>query len=328
MENAMKTKSSMFILLFILIVFSGCTTENNIERVLAVTSIPSPTIMTAKTSTQDVPTATSTVLLSPEPLQTLASTITPQATTPFVTATSVRQLTYTPLPTLESSEAEQKVEELLTPNKSCRLPCFGTITPGKSLWPDAKNYFSSFSESYFRGSSAHNFTFKVPSDLAGNEKQPVYIYTKNAQEIDLIASAWYGYPVQEMLADYGPPGEVYIFVSPLPFAPPGSVELVLYYPDQGFAALFEGKTGVGNNLQICPGRVEEMGDNPRLWVWAPGNVKTLKDISLFYGLGRDYTDYMVLQEAAGITVDEFYTRYKDPKSGRKCFEMNNPYSSK
>jgi len=200
------------------------------------------------------------------------------------------------------------------------------LTPGESLWPEVRNKLLSISEDFSPG-HPDVFAYKLPAKFGQGEKQPINIYTKDDKDIELIQTVWFDYSIQRLLADYGRPSQIYIFVLPLPFSPPGLVELAFYYPDYGFIALYAGTTGVGNKLQICPGRLDKTEDNPKLWVWNPKISKTLKDITLSYGIGiRDLQEYHPIQEATGLSMDEFYETYKDANRGAQCFEMKNPYN--
>jgi len=309
-------KPYRWLLLSILLIplcVSGCTNKatngSKLETVSVSTSIPTRTLQPSLR----VP-PTSALITTP----TFLSTQVEPSPTNTVAPTN--------LPTLQKEEAERSIKELFTANSKCRLPCFDGFTPGKSPWSEVKNTLLSISEDYSPGHPSV-FTFKLPTGFGQGEKQPINIYAKGDQDVELIQAVWFDYPIQKLLADYGRPSEIYIFVLPLPFSPPGLVELVFYYPDHGFTALYAGTTDVGNKLSICPGHLDKMDDNPKLWVWNLQTQKTLEDLTLSYDIGiRDLQEYRPILNATGLNVDEFYKTYHGLDSSRQCFKMDNPYS--
>ncbi len=307
------------LLSILLISISGCTNKvtdgSKLEPVHVSTSIPTRTL---QPSLRVLP--TSSLIATPTFLITQGELL------PTNTIVPTKLPTLTPLPTLKKDDAERSIKELFTANSKCRLPCFNGFTPGKSSWSEVKNALLSISDDYSPGYPGV-FLFKLPTEFGQGEKQPIYIYKKDNQDVELIQAAWFDYPIPKLLADYGRPSEIYIFVLPLSFSPPGLVELVFYYPDYGFTALYAGITGVGHKLSICPGHLDKMDDNPKLWVWNLQTPKTFKDITLSYEIGiRDLQEYRPILQATGLGVDEFYKIYCDVDSNIQCFEMDNPYS--
>lgn len=291
------------------------TNGSKLETVSGSTSVPTRPLQSSPPGS-----------LTPAIIVTSTSLSTPGKPSPANAVALTRLPTLTLLPTLQKEDAERAIRELFTANSKCRLPCFDNLTPGKSSWSEVKNRLLSMSENYFPGYPSV-FTFKLPAKFGQGEKQSITIYKKDDQEVELIQAVWFDYPIQSLLAEYGRPSEIYIFVLPLSFSPPGLVELAFYYPDYGFIALYAGTTGVGNKLQICPGRLDKTEENPKLWVWNPKIPKTLENVTLSYGIGiRDLQEYHPIQGATNLGVDEFYETYKGVHGSDQCFEMKNPYN--
>jgi hypothetical protein len=236
--------------------------------------------------------------------------------------------TWTPLPTLPPAEAQALVLELLETNGGCDLPCWWGMTPGKTEWLPSKAFLDSFAIDIYPKVNPKNtgkyYTFEVPKLFDSDGK-----YNLSIHAIDGIIDTFNtsgGITLSEMLSGYGIPKDILIFAksssSMLPYA---SYELVLYYPDQGIFAIYEGETQHGRRLQICQSEFITSYPPPYLYLWSPGKNKTFDDIREEIQMPRGrYAIYYPLEDLSGMSIEEFYTTYVDPMNANVCFEIPDP----
>jgi hypothetical protein len=124
----------------------------------------------------------------------------------------------------------------------------------------------------------------------------------------------------QILGTYGPPQQVFLDTyrsgpDRLPF------RLLLFYPDQGFSAEYEGSTGengqgewveAGQAIRICPRR-----SDVALWLWSPEREMTLADHALSSQVNLDRL--RSLEEATGMSIEQFYQTFVQPDN-QTCLE--------
>lgn len=239
--------------------------------------------------------------------------------------------TWTPLPTLLPKEAELVVEKLISANGFCNLPCIGGFTPGETRYAAAKAFFSQVAEQvqcdyqvceiFYHRSDRYPFL---------SEGLNLKLYRSAALKDDLpaIITAWYYYPVTDMLANYGKPEEIYLALTQYePLEPRNGFELILFYPSHGFLAAYSGTMGTGKWLQICPVKSIPLDDETSLLVWNPGLKTTFKEIAPKYGFifrGLVYR-FRPIEDYGETSTDMFYEQFIDPKNRLSCFEISSPW---
>lgn len=176
--------------------------------------------------------------------------------------------TWTPLPTIQPSAVEALVESLYL---ECKLPCWGNIIPGETGELEAKHFLSSFGE---LDSTSTFFQYRG---------EPVIIdLTFKAglvNSINLPPVITEFYQVDDLLTNYGIPGDIQIEIFPETAEGKTWFNLVLLYPQAGFFAIFsaEGKP-VNSVIDVCPA-----GVSPDLYL-VESNTYSLEQMNGFVSL--------------------------------------------
>jgi hypothetical protein len=122
-----------------------------------------------------------------------------------------------------------------------------------------------------------------------------------------------------ILSEYGPPSEVMVTVWPKDPERPDikftAFSLALYYPEQGiFVEYVSPVEERGKYYAGCPTETDI-----HLTVWDPESGMTLKDIIEKAGSMIIYDYFKSLEEATGLTIDEFFEKFNDPEN-TACLE--------
>ena len=246
--------------------------------------------------------------------------------------TLIRQLTLTPIPTLSESSREAKIQELLSTNGRCELPCFWGIVPGETTWEEAQEFLAPFANEIAFGDFAYvkedgkmipkattGARFSVegyPDDLTVN-----FLVSNGTITSILIAhdALKVRYSLDQLLTELGQPEEVLVYLEPK--TPTGKpwYGFHLYYPAVGVWAIFEGEAEwSGSSIKYCPttDAPSPTAVTPRLTFYPPG-AYTLKEM---IGIMFDPPGFVIpsLQEYAGITPEDFYIQLKESGS---CFSV-------
>lgn len=280
---------------------------------------------------------------------TITSTAMPTSTIePTIALTNIPRIT--PLPTLTLSNHaltrayHDKFLEFLA-NNGCQLPCFWGITPGQTSLSSAINSLSimnPFSDWRYldpeEGSWKYRGAFEVLDGIfdyilieidyrasenmisALNFKAYQASYNPNGDIID-YESIHYGnvmkyYMLSSILAEYGPPDQVYL----MPVILEGSsadessrFHLMLMYAQQGFAVHYHTRLQVrGDQALGC------MNNAPvEFELLAPDNPDTFYESLSFDWTFRMET-YTPLDNATEMTVESFYETFRNPTD--QCIE--------
>lgn len=257
-----------------------------------------------------------------------SQTSTPVASpTPVSTNTSIYVAPI--IPTLNSADAKQLLNRMLSQNGGCKLPCWLGIYPGETRWADARATLNSFveriEEQKFTEPDADGNTHTI--DLA-------YVYFErgvpspefsletpgyfSVQSVDGIVQSVLAYQdtsshfnLSDLLSEYGKPSEVYInttFASPTGEVP---FSLVVYYPNKGILAFYhENAPVVEDKIHFC---AKEKGPI-NLEIWSPTEIITQKVKEEFI-TGLDYwlfdTGLHPVQDVSNLTVEQFYLNFSD-----------------
>ena len=154
--------------------------------------------------------------------------------------------------------------------------------------------------------------------LYGDQKLG-YEYAFGGSEYDQL---FYYYTLPQIFSNYGPPASVYIGTwteGPILGGPYIPFSVVLYYPETGFLIEYTSPNKkVGQYVQGCP----------QLSLFTLYTVSPDEDISLEKilsnssgdGIRAENIDYFKpIEEATGMTIDEFYQKFKDPNN-TECLE--------
>jgi hypothetical protein len=250
------------------------------------------------------------------------------STAPSVTLTQTPISTWTPLPTLPTSEAADLVQDLLTKNSGCRLPCWWGITPGETSWQEAQQFLTTFATRIGQGQSGvivedgmtyevtnYSVTYRIKDVSEGGG---VSFSTRNG----IISTIYVGtnstlqsYQLYQLLSEYGIPEKVLINTynnSPSDFLP---FSLALFYSNYRILASFEFEAKKeGKYLRGCPQTI-----GPFLQLWRPDRIWTVQDIELAVS-GPDSTNPLrPLGEVTNMSIDDFYETFKNPEN-KSCIE--------
>jgi hypothetical protein len=294
----------------LLLILAGCQTvpdqsePDSGPQLLTVTSPPQR--LTPTPSGTAIPTAAPTS----RPSQTPRPTWTPSPT---------------PLPTLPPDEAQAVVNEFLTTNGGCELPCWWGYVPSETPWQEAYTFLSTvalerislvYTDLQTRERRASVVIPVTEEILPPYNIHDYFVREGLIQEIYLELTnreaAFYTLPAP--LTTYGPPGEVWVSTysrerEGLPF------HVTLVYPERKFIINYGLQAELRDNkVRGCyPAR-----DIVHLYIWPPE-----QDVSLT-GLVEEMpairgAPLRPLEEATNMSIDEFYDAFTDPNS-TTCLE--------
>jgi len=252
----------------------------------------------------------------------ITETVVPtQTTRPTRTSTLIPTSTWTPLPTLSEQAAKKQIDQLLTDNGGCELPCVWGLVPKETSWFEAEQFLQSFMKIKYQGEGTPlkgvlvAFEYKRKENL---ERQSIQLRVENYQ----VTGFWLSppttkirYRLDQILARYGKPEEIYITTYPysrvkdiLPF------DMILYYPEYGFSALFNyNAKNTGDHLWVCP---TSQPISPDLRIWDPQTEVSLKEV---------YPDYfpggrakLSVDKALGIDIGQFTNEFRKDDT-TNCF---------
>lgn len=256
--------------------------------------------------------------------------------------------TLTMIPSLPVEDAHKRLLELLSNNGDCQLPCLWGITPGKSIYQEARTillplnnisdsthlYSSSpddISLAYTEGDlMLRTFIAYIYADdgivkrIAFQSRELKKIITPdNGNRLDpVFDSSLFGehmdfYMLHSILTAHGPPESVMLgTVANIPSrGPAGGFHILLLYPEQGMLIDYTTQMHkTGSYISGCPANAHVEMD-----LYPPGNADTF-----FASLEK--TDawmvkknwYKSLEEATLMSVDEFYETFREPST--TCIE--------
>lgn len=296
-----------------------------------------PTDLSSATSSLSLATETPVDEFTTTPTITITSTATPQATeTPTV---PVETSTPTPTPALSAQEQEALVIDLLHNNAGCKLPCWWGLTPGKTDWTTAQSRISSLGlpfSTYPRSEYDIYGTGFYLTDHSFSVGPLLFLQNNTLRVIKAIAETtpgpWqriYGDPfyleamrpylLTSMLSTYGKPEQILLYVLDTRDPVLSDYFMLLFYPQTGILAQYEGQSEEGNGvLRLCP-RTAMIS----MWLWSPDEKMALADV-FFVEVYRSkdvrmkFLDrFLPLEDAASISIEDFYKQFISQQS---CLE--------
>jgi len=247
------------------------------------------------------------------------------------TQVSTPSVTPTLLPTMEPDDAMELVLSLLENNGECQLPCWwGHIYPGETQWTDAKRYLETFAkEINFVGQDGdlllYGVDFRVPKSVRYHELLEVSIDVKGG----LVTKIFIGqpYPIERIFNDLGKPTEIWIHaVSSDTILEKGWYSLVLFWPEKGVLAVYDGTNKKTNPIEICLDTIDRT--TTALWLWAADLQQDFFQIGVrgdlrLLGEPPIQEDYYLLDTATEIDTNMFFEEFG--KLGYSfCFFMQDP----
>jgi hypothetical protein len=254
------------------------------------------------------------------------------------------------LPTLSDAEIKVNALNLLENNGDCRLPCIWGLTPGITTTAERRKILASYGkisdpDFSLSGSEASENPGGFGIAVTRNKLRIVmglnYYETDNLIEIlslvafppllddklifgddDYLELTKY-YSLPQLLSNYGLPSEVLVIAFPYdPFlkADYEPFSLVVVYSDLGIMAEYISPSQrEGDIARGCPGQ-----GYLTLRTWDVKNnipIKKIASIASGEGMSETAYDYFVpIQNAASMSVEDFYNTFKEPNNNQ-CLEV-------
>jgi hypothetical protein len=246
----------------------------------------------------------------------LASTITPS---PRSTIT----ITPTLGPTFTLDERNARLIELLETNGGCELPCIWGIMPGETEWEEAFQILFPLGQPGFEIPRGGNviYSFEYQNYQNGFTIAVGMLVVNGivdmAHEQPLVdgSSAYFEqfyeqFSLQSLLAANGIPSRVWVILGTSENYWPDITlfTMWLFYDEDGILIMYyDFADRADTNYRVCPNQPHFEMLAPfqfSFWTQSPGNERALEVAYTVYG-GK-IPDYQLLQDAAGLEVDEFY----------------------
>lgn len=238
------------------------------------------------------------------------------------TSTPIPTNTPTPYPTLSPTQVEANLIELLETNAGCQFPCLWGITPGLTRWHDAEKFLVSKGLSlsldyiaqppnYYDTLVTHDGIFAKILFYEQNEiVEAIELNGEGVYAPEIFEEMWGQYAPENILPTYGPPSRILVY------AHPGRTSegklmysLWFFYDQQGFLIHYGGRTESLPTLKLCPTFKESGNLTPLLSIYlkSPNFKSTLESLTV---IPDNPQPYINLEEAADISMDEFYALFQ------------------
>ena len=282
------TNKQNLIIFFILFLFlSGCRTNQNIMiPSIQVTTLPSPTKFPTPTKTQ-APTST----FSPE-------------------------------------EIQAQIAELLETNGGCDFPCWWGLMPGKTRFDDAQRFIEPLSiSSGIWDTDPRIFYASIPVPNTDDIDEVLSLLMLkedvHSDRITALHVGGYYFPMTKILNMFGEPSEVY-YSSPLMFPSNRvSIELYLFFPENGIVVLLPSETispDPNNTIRICD--LDTQFD-PHDWIgfifWNPTRTLTFNEI-INLPFSFNLPPFSPIEEISNMDPYSFYINFSQPNP--ECLEID------
>jgi len=242
--------------------------------------------------------------------------------------------------TLSAVDARQVIERLLANNGNCRLPCVWSLSSGGWTGQTIHPFFAQFGE--YKTADVNISSVPIENRLTAilsedNLKMRIDLYLDPSKLDRLHFKTWpyfevpvigdirfedtYGNPtynklfnyymLPQILTNYGSPTQALLYVytqddDPMLIGVFRYVELILYYQQQDFWIIYYmPRETAGNYYDGCPvkARIEEL----TAFLKHHNNVPFLGEIEAA-------PVSLPIEDATGMTVDEFFQTFKDPEN--------------
>ncbi|MCP4611309.1 MAG: hypothetical protein GY845_21570 [Planctomycetes bacterium] len=243
--------------------------------------------------------------------------------------------------------------DMLAGNAGCELPCWWGITPGATRWADAQQQFLSYGKSVSSWKAEPDWGIPHSVGLFGrHDPSPFdYVLVHSIYEQDGIVSLigvrghvpgwpadewvvpqhfvldWQRYTLDQTLARFGKPSQVLLHYWNEDDAP---FSVGVLYEDRGVLIEYMGLTQRDRSVErygpitICP--VREHLTDINAWLKSPELQADVTLDDVFRRFGGGYLSLLrfystpTLEEAAEMSVDEFYETFQNPDTD-VCFQV-------
>jgi hypothetical protein len=261
---------------------------------------------------------------SPEVTRTTIDTSTLPPSTPSAT----------PVPTLTAKERQNTFLEFLRTNAGCKLPCWWGVIPGKTNWSEVEKLLNHMGVNIFSFPQPDGTILNSPGDFDFEDNiQYIFGFTEKNNIVEDIylrsigdsnpvgfQSALESYSPRQVMADYGAPSRVWMYTDSMDYGERTGYSLWLAYDNLGFLIRYEGFVQQRDQpiYRICP-RFDQGMDIQEIGIvlQSPDNPRPLEKRDPLYSEKVQYTH--TLEDATGLTVDEFYKLFTQDKKPA-CFD--------
>lgn len=272
------------------------------------------------------------------PLITPAPNLSTATETPFVNPSTVTPIsTSTLYPALDTESASELARQLLRDNSNCRLPCWWSITPSKTLTQDARSFLNQFSSLASTNSIQGDdggMRLRIPNgdgllylivEYQGNNDVinrlivgiSQLVQNENGEYEDVFddpafMEATQSFTLREILNSNGQPEEILVATYSLqPLGWPIFFDIQLFYPEHGFLIVYKSLMEFSTNQQIkgCPSK-----SNIVMGLWEPGKYNAIKDLPKNFKESLSsfpLSSYLKVDKASGMSIKEFYDAFKN-----------------
>lgn len=228
-------------------------------------------------------------------------------------------------PTLNATEIEGVIHELLRTNGDCSLPCFWGIEINETSYQYAEHFFSRLGRKGFTKADKNGIINHYDTSFGVNAGEGYInveimlgIKSETITSLDVYIgdfeyvepSNWQAYSLQNVLQMLGIPSEVKFIIEKPQNTSSDKVSYayILVYDDPEVVVLYVmGAIADGLTYQICPMNP----NNNALYIW------------LFLGkeLSDDYGDWVELTQATTMTHEDFYELFVNGTKDT-CMNLN------
>lgn len=241
-------------------------------------------------------TATATALPTRKPTATFAPTRTPLPP-------------QTDLPTIEPGSINAMIDSLYS---RCKLPCWGSIVPGKTSQYAAKRFLAPLGE-WYEGSESLGGVIVEYNNTPASISLSLEHGLVNSIHLDsgLTKPYW----INRLFIEYGMPEDVQIEVLPLTAELTTWFNLILLYPRLGFFAVYSANgTPINSIIHICPRNV-----SPDLYLFA-SNTYSLNEMNEIVSVVRPHIEFQPLDMLTDMDINQFYEVFRDQSTA--CIATN------
>lgn len=231
-------------------------------------------------------------------------------------------------PMVDQEKRMTNLVELLNTNGGCDLPCWWGISPGQTLWSNAKQFLLSIGANIYSNyefsklvHSTPNFdepVIKVSDNQPGYNDNRIYFIEKDkiVEQVYINAdgwtnpkifqSHWQSYMPRQILGKYGLPERIRVYTNSTSMGDRHSYDLWFIYDTKKFAIRYDGILQInnGNNFEICITKNGQEITQIELFTQAAHLVEPLEEMGGF--TTAEYKNTLSIEDAAGIEVDKIY----------------------
>jgi hypothetical protein len=333
--------SSVTVSIVVFLLTYGCIVQDRSIPTQPIKISQTPVTQTLSRSLVESPS------VSPEPFPT-NKLFTSQTPTIESLISITETITPTNIPTLTADEVKSLIFSLLRDNGDCQFPCLWGLIPGVTSDQALQNFMKRFGEistpelELFHSNYTDMGGITLTSKTNDISTQVGLNYYENQQIIEQLFMFLFAmrddvevfgdpefvqliqtYLLPNLLSTYGHPTQVLVAAWPEDSSVKATwrpFSIVLNFPEYGAVAEYIMPVEpVGDSFRGCPGKVAYV----HLWLRSPIPKTPLAEIvskDAGLGINAKNTDYFrLLEDAAGMTVDDFYKIFKNPKN-TACLE--------